>query len=77
MNRYQILARLREPSTWAGLSALGLLFGVPPGTLDAVSTAGIALAASAAVILGEKGRAPEPETPPQEVKPSKRPRFRS
>lgn len=64
MNRYQIAARLKEPSTWAGLSALGLLFGVQPGTLDAVAQAGIAIAASAAVLLGEKGRAPEVQLPP-------------
>lgn len=74
MNRHQIVARLKEPSTWAGLSALGLLFGVPPGTLDMISQAGIAVAATAAVILGEKGDATQPA--PQEVKPSKRPRFR-
>jgi hypothetical protein len=31
-----ILNRLREPSTWAGLSVLGAVFGLPPGTIDAV-----------------------------------------
>lgn len=29
-----IIKRLREPSTWAGISALGLVFGLPPGTVE-------------------------------------------
>lgn len=28
------LARLREPSTLAAVSALSVLFGLPPGTVD-------------------------------------------
>jgi hypothetical protein len=28
------LARLREPSTLAGLGVLATLFGLPPGTVD-------------------------------------------
>lgn len=64
MNRHQITARLKEPSTWAGLSALGLLFGVPPGTLDALSQVGIALAGAAAVLLSEKGAPIEVRNPP-------------
>lgn len=32
-----IINRLREPSTWAGLSALGLLFGLSP---EVTATAG-------------------------------------
>lgn len=32
-----IFSRLREPSTWAGLSALGLLFGLSP---EVTATAG-------------------------------------
>lgn len=31
-----IINRLREPSTWAGLAVLGAVFGLPPGTIDAV-----------------------------------------
>lgn len=54
MNRYQITARLKEPSTWAGLSALGVLFGVPLGTMDALAQVGITVAAAAAVLLPEK-----------------------
>lgn len=29
-----ILARLREPSTMAAVSAMAVLFGLPPGTVD-------------------------------------------
>jgi hypothetical protein len=29
--------RLKEPSTWAGLSVLAVLFGVPAATADAIS----------------------------------------
>ncbi len=49
----QLLKRLREPSTMAGLSALAMLFGMPPGAIDAiVQTVGGALAI-AAIILPE------------------------
>lgn len=34
MKAMQLMRRLREPSTWAGISALGLIFGLPPGTID-------------------------------------------
>lgn len=52
-----LMDRLKEPSTLAGLSALGMLFGLPPGTMDAVGqiiTGGMAIAA---VILKEQGNA--------------------
>lgn len=48
-------SRLREPSTWAGLSALGLVFGLPPGTLDLLAQIGIGVAGLAGVVLSEKG----------------------
>lgn len=51
-----IAARLREPSTFAGLSALALLFGVPIGTADAIAQAVAAIAAVVAVVLPEKVR---------------------
>lgn len=44
-----LLGRLREPSTWAGLSVIATLVGVPPGTFDLVHTiviAGLGLAAT-------------------------------
>ena len=43
-----LVDRLKEPSTLAGLSALGMLFGLPPGTIDAVGqvvAGGLAVAA--------------------------------
>jgi hypothetical protein len=29
-----ILARLKEPSTWSALSVIGVMVGMPPGTMD-------------------------------------------
>lgn len=49
-----IIQRMREPSTWAGLSVLGLLFGVDAVKLNAIQEIGIALASGAAVLLSEK-----------------------
>lgn len=31
-----ILQRIKEPSTWTALGAIGLLLGLPAGTIDAV-----------------------------------------
>ena len=50
-----ILARLREPSTMAGLSALAVLFGAPPGAIDAAVQVAGAVAGAAAVLLPERG----------------------
>lgn len=45
------LKRLREPSTMAGLSALAMIFGVPPGTIEiAAQVVGAALAVAAIVV---------------------------
>ncbi len=52
---FKILNRLREPSTWAGLSALGLLIGVPPGTFDAAGQIIAGLSGLAAIFLPESG----------------------
>lgn len=49
-----VLARLREPSTWAGLSALGVVFGIPPGTLDLVAQVGVGVAGLVAMALKDK-----------------------
>lgn len=49
-----ILKRLREPSTWAGISALGLIFGLPPGTIDLAGQVIGGVAGLAAIFLGEK-----------------------
>lgn len=45
------LQRLREPSTWAGLSALGLLVGLPPGSIDAIGQIVGGVAALVAIFL--------------------------
>ena len=49
--------RIREPSTWAGLSALGLLLGLPPGTIEGVGQIVGGIAAIAAIFLSEKTNA--------------------
>lgn len=49
----QIIKRLREPSTWAGIAALGLIVGLPAGTLDALGQVLGAVAAVAAIALPE------------------------
>lgn len=49
-----IIARLREPSTWAGVAALGVVFGLPPGTVEAVGQIIGGGAALAAIFLSEK-----------------------
>lgn len=55
MNALQVIfARLREPSTMAGLSVLASLFGAPPGSIDAVVQVVAAVAAAGAVVLPEK-----------------------
>lgn len=53
MNLHSIIKRLREPSTWAGISALGLIFGLPPGSIEAVGQIVGGLAAIAAIALPE------------------------
>jgi hypothetical protein len=46
--------RLKEPSTWAGLSVLGVLFGLPAGTVEAVGQVAGGLGALAAIFLRER-----------------------
>ncbi len=55
MNLHTIIKRIKEPSTWAGLAALGLIFGLPPGTVDALGQVLGGVAALAAIALPEKG----------------------
>lgn len=50
----KIIERGREPSTWAGLSVLGVLFGIRPEEINAVVQLLTAGAAAAAVFLREK-----------------------
>ena len=49
-----VLQRLKEPSTWAGLAVLGTLFGVPPGTVEAAAQVAGGVAALAAIFLPER-----------------------
>lgn len=49
-----ILDRLREPTTWAGVSALGLVFGLPPGLIDAVAQVVMGVGGVAAIVMREK-----------------------
>lgn len=48
-----VLARLREPSTWAGLCGLGVLIGATVDQVQAVANAGAAVAGLLAVVLSE------------------------
>ena len=54
MNVIHFLQRIKEPSTWAGIAALGVLFGLPPGSVEALSQVIGGVAALAAIILPEK-----------------------
>lgn len=53
MNRFAILKRFKEPSTWAGLSVIAALAGVPPGTFDLITQVCMGLASLLAVALPE------------------------
>lgn len=52
-----IINRLKEPSTWAGVSALGVLAGIPPGTLDLIAQVGIGAAGLLSIVLKDRGNA--------------------
>lgn len=52
-----ILERIKEPSTWAGLSVLGVVFGLPPGTIDLVGQIVGGVAGLAAIYIRERGNA--------------------
>lgn len=56
-----IFQRLREPSTWAGISVLGLVFGLPAGTLEAVGQIVGGVAALGAIFLPELKAQPKAE----------------
>jgi len=49
-----ILKRIREPSTWAGIAALGGLFGLPPDTIGLVGQVAMGVGGLAAIVLAEK-----------------------
>jgi len=54
MKFLNILNRFREPSTWAGISALGLIFGLPPGTIELVGQVIGGVAGIAAIVMPEQ-----------------------
>lgn len=54
MNVIRLIARIKEPSTWAGVAALGVLFGLPAGTVEALGQVVGGVAALAAIFLPEK-----------------------
>lgn len=43
------LKRLKEPSTWSGIAALGAIFGVRPEIIPAVADAAVALVTAGTV----------------------------
>jgi hypothetical protein len=51
-----VLSRLKEPSTFAGLSGIALAFGVSSELYGAVSAAIAGVAGLVAVILAEKAK---------------------
>lgn len=51
------LERLKEPSSWAGLSALALALGVRADEWSAIGTAGAAIAAAISIVLKERSAA--------------------
>ncbi len=56
MTAIRLFKRLREPSTWAGIAALGLLIGLPPGTVEAVGQIVGGVAALGAIFLPERDK---------------------
>lgn len=61
------LARLREPSSLAGLGILAALFGLPPGTVEVASQVAGAALAVLAIVKPESTPAPAPAPAPAVV----------
>ena len=57
-----LLSRLREPSTWSGLSMLALLAGVPPSTFGLVQQVVMGLCGLVAVVVADPAK-PAPPAP--------------
>lgn len=45
--------RMREPSTWAGIAALGALFGIPADTIGLIGQVAMGVGGLAAIALSE------------------------
>jgi len=54
-----VLKRLKEPSTWAGLAGFAVLFGVDPIKANVIAQAVGGVAAALAVVLPEALKAGE------------------
>lgn len=54
-----VFKRLKEPSTWAGIAGLAVLFGVDPEKANLIVQAIGGVAAALAVIIPEKKAAVE------------------
>lgn len=48
-----IFARIKEPSTWAGLGMFAALFGVPTSTFGLIQQIAMGVAGLAAVVMPE------------------------
>lgn len=55
-----LFARIKEPSTWTAIGAIGFMFGLPPGTIDAVHGVFVGLAALGGIFLPERSSTPAP-----------------
>lgn len=49
-----LVARLKEPSTAAAASCIGLVFGLPPGTVDLAVQAAVVVAGVVGIVAAEK-----------------------
>lgn len=49
-----LIARLKEPSTWAGFASLAIAAGIAAPTYAAVSAVGVAVAGLVAVLMADK-----------------------
>jgi hypothetical protein len=52
----KFLARLRQPSTIVGLTAIGVLVGLPPGVVDLTGQAIVAVASLVGVFTDEAAK---------------------
>lgn len=59
MNRWDYLARLREPSTWAAFAVLASFWGeqfADPGMQQGIVTLGVSLGGILGMVMGERKR---------------------
>lgn len=53
MTKSEIVKRIKEPSTWAGIGLLISFFGVPPGTLEMVQSIAVGVAGLVSIFAPE------------------------